>query len=76
MPFFDYECECGKVEEVMLSRSELDTKEILCPECQKPMQRLVSNPDFKFAGQPPRNYQPLKKNNPKSHIEPIRRKKQ
>lgn len=73
-PFFDYLCtnsECENIEEVLLVRSELDTKEVLCSKCQSVMKRLISSPPFKFAGEPPRDWKPRKTNNPKSEVRNI-----
>lgn len=73
MPFFDYVCpkkKCQHTEEFLLSRKDLDT-EILCPECQTPMRRLMNAPIFQIEGQPPRDWTPLKKNEPRSHVRNI-----
>ena len=74
MPFYDYKCdnpECDNIEEVMLSRDDLDKKEILCGKCASTMKRLISNPDFKMAGAPPKNWQPKSANKPKSEVRNI-----
>ncbi len=71
MPFFDYVCKaCETTEEFLLQRSELD-KEILCPKCNAVMSRLIGNTDFKMAGAPPKNWQPMSKNQPKSQVRNI-----
>lgn len=77
MPFFDYRCqnvECEHVFEVLSAIK--DVQQILvCPTCGSSATRLVSAPTFTMAGEPPRDFKPLSKNKPKSHVEPIRRKK-
>lgn len=72
-PFFNYKCEnpnCAKIVELFLQRNELD-EEQLCPECCSFMRRLLSSPEFKMVGAPPRNYKPLSRNNPKSEVRNI-----
>lgn len=74
-PFYDYRCEsCGKTDEFMVSRDKVETEVKSCPDCGKEMKRLLSAPEFKLYNSPPKGYKPLSKSNPKSHIEPIRRK--
>lgn len=74
MPFYDFKCTaCGNVEELMLSRDKIDS-EHRCSACKGVMKRLLSCPEFKMDKAPPKGYKPLAKSNPKSHIEPIRRK--
>jgi putative FmdB family regulatory protein len=71
MPFFDFECsKCGYTEEKLLQRSEIDTS-FTCPDCKGILTRLMCCPEFKMAGAPPKNYQPLSKSQPKSQVRNI-----
>lgn len=67
MPMFDFRCEdCGHEFEELESRDE--TIHPHCPKCEGQTKRLLSPGEFKIAGTPPRDWKPLKKSNPKSHI--------
>lgn len=45
MPLYDYECsECGTIEEVQHTVSEIGKIEILCDNCEKPMKKMLSLP--------------------------------
>lgn len=44
MPFYDYECRCGKKFEVM--RKISDDSPQLCPKCGAVAQRLISRTSF------------------------------
>jgi putative FmdB family regulatory protein len=56
MPLYDYEhadtnSKCGKTDKIMsfivpLARFD---EELKCPECKKPLRRLLSAPMFKFG---------------------------
>ena len=45
MPIYEYRCECGNEEEVVLSFEEFDLPQV-CDACGKSMQRKVSLPRF------------------------------
>lgn len=48
MPIFDYHCKiCNITQEKMVKNHEI---EILCPQCNSPMGRLVSAPAFVLRG--------------------------
>lgn len=68
MPFYDYGCECGEVVEVMCSVSEVEEHKETCAKCGKEMKRKLNAVPFTFSGEPSRNYKPLAKSNPKSHV--------
>ena len=71
MPFFDYICgACANELELLISRKDVDA-EVLCPRCKFPMHRRMCNPEFKIDGAPPKNWQPLAKNQPKSEVRNI-----
>ncbi|MFA5071288.1 MAG: zinc ribbon domain-containing protein [Candidatus Pacearchaeota archaeon] len=78
MPWYDFRCsneECLHVFEIVSSIKDVEDMKV-CPKCGSTAFRLVSAPTFKMWGEPPRDFKPLTRNQTKSHIEPIRRKKQ
>jgi putative FmdB family regulatory protein len=49
MPLYEYGCEsCGKITEVMQKFSDEPLKD--CPECQAPVQKLMSRTSFQLKG--------------------------
>jgi putative FmdB family regulatory protein len=47
MPFYEFECECGKVTEELV---KMGTEEIDCPRCGRPAHKIMSRCSFSLKG--------------------------
>lgn len=66
MPLYQYQCECGQVEEMLLTFGQAEANPFYCPECHKRMTRLVVAPfNFTFKGGKP-SQEGVSKVNPKA----------
>lgn len=47
MPVYEFECSCGKITEKL---TKMGTNEIVCPECYKKAQKIISRCSFELKG--------------------------
>lgn len=69
-PIYEYQCtnkDCQEITDVVRSISERN-EPAECGKCGAQAIKITSLSDFKIKGTPPRNWRPLSKSNPKSHV--------